>query len=64
MVEFETVNGERILLNPDTIIAVNERRGDKGVCCVYTMGADAEPWYIKGTLDEISVMLLEGAKHL
>jgi len=64
MIEFELTSGGRILINPDTIIAVTGSRGDKGVCCVYTMGADAEPWYIKGTLDEIASMLLAGAKHL
>lgn len=64
MIEFEMSNGRRILLNPDTIIAVNSSRMDEGVCCVYTMGADGEPWYIKGTLDEIASMLWAGAKRL
>lgn len=64
MIEFEMANGGRILLNPDAIIAVNGSRGDENVCCVYTMGADDEPWYIKGTLDEIASMLWAGAKRL
>ena len=62
MIEFELANGGRILINPDTIIAVI---GDsKNACRIYTMGADDEPWYIKGTLDEIASMLWAGAKHL
>lgn len=62
MIEFETLNGERILINPDSIIAVIGDR--KNGCRVYTTGADAEPWYIKGTLNEIASMLRAGAKRL
>ena len=51
MIELETKVGKRILVNVNQICVVAEETTGGNSCMIYM--PDADPWYVKGTIDEI-----------
>lgn len=51
MVEFETKNGKRILINSEKVCAVMEEVINGTSCLIYM--PDADPWYVRGSFNEV-----------
>ena len=60
MVEFETISGKKILVNPAMIVCVFEDNGNR--CKMFLGGGDDEPWIVKGSIVEIRRRLWEQEK--
>lgn len=55
MVEFETKNGKRILINPEKVCAVMEEVINGTSCLIYM--PDADPWYVRGSFQAVKQKL-------
>ena len=60
MIELETKGGKRILVNANQICVIQEETKDGNSCMIYM--PDADPWYVKGSLDEIAQRIWEEQK--